>query len=82
MMSDPCDGFDPEEGEFSRGCPSPPSLQGAVAGTSGRVGTLDLTFQFDNPLTGQARGQNSLVGCRHPQNISSQQVGDRKVTRI
>ena len=82
MMSDPCDGFDPEEGDFSRGCPSPPSLQGAVAGTSGRVGTLDLTFQFDNPLTGQARGQNSLVGYRHPQNISSQPVGDRKVTRI
>ena len=51
--------------------PLPPSLQGAVAGTSGRVGTLDLTFQFDNPLTGQARGQNSLVGYRHPQNISS-----------
>ena len=54
----------------------PPSLQGAVAGTSGRVGTLDLTFQFDNPLTGQARGQNSLVGYRHPQNISSQKKAD------
>ena len=68
MMSDPCDGFvDPEEGDFSPGCPLPPSLQGAVAGTSGRVGTLDLTFQFDNPLTGQARGQTSLVGNRYPQ---------------
>ena len=32
-----------------------------------RGGTVDLTFQFDNPLTGQARGQTSLVGNRYPQ---------------
>ena len=33
-----------------------------------RGSTLDLTFQFDNSLTGKPRGQTSLVVDRYPQN--------------
>ena len=56
---DPCGGLvvaGTEEGEAILVVPLHP-----------RGGTLDLTFQFDNPLTGQARGQTSLVGNRYPQ---------------
>ena len=45
-------------GTWGEGGTTPPS--------KGRC-TLDLTFQFDNPLTGQARGQTSLVASRYPQ---------------
>ena len=61
---DPCGGLvgtGTGEGEaILVGAPSPPPPHP-------RGGTVDLTFQFDNPLTGQARGQTSLVGSRYPQ---------------
>ena len=60
---DPCGGLvgtGTGEGEaILVGAPPPPPHP--------RGGTVDLTFQFDNPLTGQARGQTSLVCNRYPQ---------------